>query len=312
MKNIIKVLLIVLYSSVINAQNWCSPNAEWHYTRYYVVGSAYVKHSFTNTVTLNNVTCQQINYFTEYYSVMNNAVNTASTNIYTHFNNNIVYWLDLNSNNFDTLFNFNAVIGSKWSLPNKSSANCSKSRVLVTDTGHKIIQGVNLKWFKVSITQYMYTFPMPNTLNDTIYERIGCLSNYFFGSEDVCPTYVDSERGGPLRCYSDNQIVNYKRYTGNCNYFYIPTAINEYLNEAKIQVYPNPSTDILNLVSDNQDNKSIIYQILNNLGQVIANDEIILEDRVALINTSNLPEGVYNLKVKSNSGNSSKRFVVAR
>ncbi|MBA3681559.1 MAG: T9SS type A sorting domain-containing protein [Bacteroidetes bacterium] len=312
MKNLFKILFGLLYVSAIHAQNWCAPNAEWHYTRYYGAGSAYAKHAFTNTVTINSLPCQEINYYTQYFSQLNNAVNTYSTNIYTHVNNNVVYLLDPNSNNFDTLFNFNAVIGSKWGLPNKSSVNCSKSRVLVTDTGHNVIQGVNLKWFKVTLTQYAFSFPTPSTSTDTIYERLGCLSKYMFGSEDVCPTVTDSERGGPLRCYSDNQIINYKKYTGNCNYYYIPTAIKEYLSETQIQVYPNPANDVLNLISGDISNQTVKYQILNNFGQIIISEEIVLKDRTALINTSNLLEGVYNLKIKSNTGNSSKRFVIAR
>ena len=291
MKKDLLIVLSLIVLTTIKAQIWCPPGAQWHYTRYYGPYTAYAKHTFVNTVTINSLTCQEINYYSQYYSQMNNAVNTYSTNIYTHVNNNILYLLDPNSNNFDTLFNFNAVIGSKWGLPNKSTVNCSKSRVLVTDTGHNVIQGVNLKWFKVTLTSYVYNWPNPVTANDTIYERLGCLTQYFFGSEDVCPTITDATKGGPLRCYSDNQIINYKRYSGLCNDLYIPTTIKEYLTEIKLQVYPIPANDVLNIdmIELPSSEKSII-KIKDLLGKTVLENELNKQ-----INIKDLKPGIYFL-----------------
>ncbi len=293
MKKLLLLLICTItFSTTLKSQSWCYPGAQWYYTSNYSFSSmGYIKHTFTNTVTINSLTCQKIAFLAQHFSYYTNSVSTFSSDYYTYFNNNVVYLYDATSTNFDTLFNYNAVIGSKWSLPNKSTANCSNSRVTVTDTGHHVIQGVNLKWFKVSISAYQYTFTSPLISTDTIYERLGCVMKYFFNPGEMCPTYTDGEIGGPLRCYSDNQISNYNRTAGPCNYYYIPTGLKENGFLENLKAYPNPAHDLLSIdVSDSQ-RQSISMQMTTPLGQKV------LEARLEkTIDIGKLENGIYFLQ----------------
>ena len=299
MRKLILLIFILYISNFIKAQNWCPPNAEWHFTRNFVAGSAYTKHTFTNTLTINSLQCQQINYYSERYSYLSNSVSSFTNTLYTHLNNNVVYLYNAVSNNFDTLFNYNAIIGNKWSLPNKTTTNCYKSRVLVIDTGHNYIQGVNLKWFKVTVNGYVgsgtaYSF------NDTIYERMGCLNSYFYSPNDVCYTIADIEQGGPLRCYSDNQIPNYKRYwfSNSCNYYYNPTTqIKENINNIDFNIYPNPTYNFLNveIVTHSGVARNNKIKIVNTLGQITQTTNI--QNQKTILNISALQNGIYFLQV---------------
>ncbi len=52
-------------------------------------------------------------------------------------------------------------------------------------------------------------------------------------------------------------------------------------------------------------------QILNNLGQLIREEEIIFKDRNTCVNTKELANGIYLLHLKTANGISiSKRFVI--
>jgi len=294
-KYILLFFALIFIIKISKAQSWCPPNAEWYFTGNFAFSTGgYVKHTFTNTITINSLQCQKINYYSQRCSFPGYSILTTSKNYYTHFNNNVVYLYDTISNNFDTLFNYNAIIGSKWSLPNKSELNCNKARILVTDTGHNIIQGVNLKWFKVTVNTYFLTNTTPVLLYDTIYERIGCLYSYFYSKYDVCSPATDSDQGGALRCYSDNQISNYKKYSGACNYYFIPTVVNENKLQNAVKVYPNPIKDILNIQIENFVEPTKI-QILNATGQLLK--ITFVSNQNPTIDTKELPNGIYFLQV---------------
>jgi hypothetical protein len=86
------------------------------------------------------------------------------------------------------------------------------------------------------------------------------------------------------------------------------------LNKDLFTVYPNPTNGILNISFKVDFEKEFTtIEILNNLGQVIREEEILFKNKNAAIKTSELPSGVYLLNLKSvNSQTVSKRFVIAR
>lgn len=306
MKIVITIILLI-FTTNIYAQTWCPPGAQWYFTRNVSQGNGYTKHTFSNTVTINNKVCQQINYYSKFYTSWNNSVGSYTATIYTYFNNNIVFLYDAISNNFDTLFNYNATIGSKWGLPNKSTAECAKSRVLVTDTGRKVIQGVTLKWFKVSINSF-YLGTNQSTLQDTIYERIGCLSKYFYHQFDICPPQTDSNRGGAVRCYTDNQI-SYKNFADTCNYIFIPTSVNE-LSDSNViyKLYPNPTSGTFILKPNN--NLEYPKQII--IRDVMGRNVKVIDKPAGYEHELNLekePSGIYMITVYYSDKVISKRII---
>lgn len=108
--------------------------------------------------------------------------------------------------------------------------------------------------------------------------------------------------------------------TINC----IQTAIIEtYQNKDAVKVYPNPANDILNINLNLELEKEYTkIKILNNLGQIIREEEILFKNKGASIKTNDLPNGIYLLSLPAdpivigsrslNQFTISKRFVIAR
>lgn len=86
-----------------------------------------------------------------------------------------------------------------------------------------------------------------------------------------------------------------------------PFPIAEKQNEQNvISIYPNPVTDILN-VSLNSDSDNTIVNIYSSTGQLLINQEY--NQNNFIINTENLPEGIYILNINSNGKTNSCKFV---
>lgn len=81
-------------------------------------------------------------------------------------------------------------------------------------------------------------------------------------------------------------------------------------SEDNFTLFPNPANDVLN-INFNVETIVTKIEILNNLGQLIREEEIVLKNNY--IDIKDLPEGVYLLCIKnSNSENISKRFIITR
>jgi len=86
------------------------------------------------------------------------------------------------------------------------------------------------------------------------------------------------------------------------------------MQNQNLKVYPQPTTDELNLSFDVKDAGDFDkIKIYNSIGQLIRIEEIEFVDRNAIIKINNLPDGVYVLKLTDkNNFEISKRFVIAR
>lgn len=306
MKKFLFFLFVLFFSFNIKAQMWCPPGATWHYNKIILGGNGYTRVTCTGTLTVNAKVCQQLNGFTEYYDPISIPIQVTSFTLipyYTHFSNNVVFLKDAWSNAFDTLYDFNAIPGSKWLLPDRYSIMffdfpCSKSRLTVLDTGHKTIQNLNLKWLKVQIT-------LDNTSqNDTIYERFGFLNNYFLQYDNYTGLdyYVE---GGYLRCYSDAQIFNYKKVIAACNDISNPNSINENsFSSSHLKLYPNPNNGNFYIELD----KLCKLKIYNTLGALVYENAFVEAGKFQ-INISNLANGIYQLKAENSQGCSYSKLI---
>ena len=198
--------------------------------------------------------------------------------------------------NFDTLFYFNAAIGYKWRISPDSYTTCTgpKSLITVTDTGHNVIQGVNLKWQKVSINSWNGSFT--NQYNDTIYERFGYMKTDVFNPNNFCMTGSDGESYASLRCYGDNQIINFK-YGHNYNCDYILGIKEEEQLQTEIFIYPNPSQSKISVRSEHYDLTNSSIRITNQIGQLV-----VCEDYTHSISIENLSAGLYTMFIKLKDG----------
>lgn len=89
---------------------------------------------------------------------------------------------------------------------------------------------------------------------------------------------------------------------------------NKWLSE-QLKIYPVPAKDFLQLQTSSSDlikhfDRVSIY---NNLGMLVREEEIHFENSKSTLKTSDLPNGIYSLQLKSHKlGTVSKRFVIAK
>ncbi len=307
MKKLILIAFVFLYTINVKAQMWCPPGAEWYFTAYsyYPSANGYFKIKYTNDTVVNGLTYKKLiksfhGFHPMFFSIGGYGSFTAEV-IYTREQNNVVYL------NTDTLYNFNATIGSKWLRPQlmynfslNSSCDAPRRYVTVVDTGHITINAVYLKTLKLEyVSKAVETstnFPLV-TSTVTVCEKIGNLYGVF--EPIACETYSTIIINHPifdvpLRCYSDNNFALHTnpQYTGTCTYV-ATTSINELkIKNEELKIYPNPTNGILNIVSTGSATK---IEIINILGKLVKEEELKLEEQ--LIDISNLQNGIYLLKV---------------
>jgi hypothetical protein len=74
-------------------------------------------------------------------------------------------------------------------------------------------------------------------------------------------------------------------------------GINETTINLELSVYPNPTTNVLNLKVENVD--GLIYQLFDKQGKLLENKTVVNTNTT--INVENLPSSTYFLKVTKNS-----------
>lgn len=99
-------------------------------------------------------------------------------------------------------------------------------------------------------------------------------------------------------------------YTPNINLFFSSgemSVIEQASNEGIVTVYPNPVRDILNIVT-NDDEQILEVQIINATGQVVSRKSI--QDKTAEINVRGLSAGFYLAQVRTSKGVVTKKIQI--
>jgi hypothetical protein len=92
-------------------------------------------------------------------------------------------------------------------------------------------------------------------------------------------------------------------------------SVNELNKNLKLNVYPNPAKNILNLaVSADASLGRISYQVMDIAGRIVTSEATVINsnNEVIPVNISGLQNGVYSIVVKTSKGYNTSRFVVAQ
>ncbi len=187
--------------------------------------------------------------------------------------------------------------------------------ITVVDTGHKLIQSVNLKWLKISFPTVTSPTSAIVFKTDTIFERLGSVNYYLIDENSYCPAQTyDAGRTGSLRCYSDNQIINYKRVSTTCDYIFIPgppSSLNSYLiNTLDVKVFPNPTAEKLIMLLENNTKQKYQISLQNNLGQIVSQKQFEPTSNELELDVKDLPKGIYFLKLTSANNQSFTQKII--
>ncbi len=87
------------------------------------------------------------------------------------------------------------------------------------------------------------------------------------------------------------------------------TGVNELLNSEQITIYPNPSNG--NLIIESKILKDVVeLQITDGMGREIRNEKLIFKNAKAEMNISGLQKGIYFLRITTEKGTVSKKFII--
>lgn len=296
---LLPLLFIALSSS---AQVWIDQNANWHYDYWNIGYSGFYDMEYVQDTVIGGQLCQQIEttqykFTTDQFGVWHQLNTYSHPTQFTYVNSDTVfYW---NDNQFFTLFNFGADIGDQWLIgisdPYSGGFSCHDSSfVEVTDTGSVNINSVN--YHTITLT----TLDSSSLgLEGTYVERFGFIdSNTPF---QPFPRGMNCDNGVVVewdyvtfKCFEDDSFSMYNPSGEDCEFLLTHLSL-ENKKPSKLQFFPNPTTDIVNVISDH----SGTLQIIDCTGKLVQFYNILHSETIDL---SSLENGIYIAVFRSNSG----------
>lgn len=294
------IIVYVILSRSLFSQNWCLANSVWEYGWSGPNDGTHAKLTYLYDTIIAGNNCNKIFYKETTCGIGWTAESFQS--IYTYQQNGVLFIKSFSGNQFDTLFYFDGLIGSKWRRSPNLSNDCSMSYMEITDTGRTVLQGKSIKWSQV---YYENHYPIQFTSimesgTDTIFERFGMKNNlnYILGTH--CTNEPIMLR---LRCFSDANL-NVTFLNEACNYCGTDVGIIEIKKNNFLKVFPNPVETTLNITDMvNELDKAYII-ISNSIGQTI---QIIPYAKA--IDVSMLSPGCYLLKIIFNNKTLYSKFL---
>ena len=117
----------------------------------------------------------------------------------------------------------------------------------------------------------------------------GAVTNFTVSLQSVSVTAGDFNGDGKADIASSNQQNNYISVLLNCASLGMPI----YSNGSEVSIYPNPSSDKINVRSSSTLNNIVVF---NSLGEkVLEMESKNIEEQ---IDVSNLPNGIYSVKTQ--------------
>ncbi|TDE55327.1 M43 family zinc metalloprotease [Flavobacterium sp. GT3P67] len=233
-------------------------------------------HNFNSTIISTNGTTDQ------------NASNNSSTinfdisNSLNYSSNTVNFSLQLDHYGTETT----------WKLTN-TAGNILYEGGPYTDTGNE-------------------TGPLPALINTSFnLPNNDCYTFTIFDSQGdgICCDYGDGFY--TLKTPTDQVIVSSGAFEGaeSTKFSINSLSTNEVKNLNSIYLYPNPTSNILNIVVENKLEAPEAYTIVNSSGQIIKSKKIESEEDLH-VNVSNLTQGIYFLKLSRNQSETNTiRFI---
>lgn len=272
----------MLLSLASFAQDWAPIGATWHYSSYLQSippTQGVVRLEATLDTIVNGQATRKVELST-------------GTSIFTHLLDGVV-WIHVPSTDaFDTLYNFNAVPGDRWSFaPLPDPQVClSDSWVEVLDTGTVTIDDIPLRW--LAVNNHNVTDDSDLVVADTIVERLGSIPFYMLPHE-FCNSLVSPGVISSLRCYLDHEISYMDPLIQACD---PGTGIRNTSRTEDLGLFPNPGRESLNLPSGFQG--SII--ILDARGSIVLGP--IRTSGTSTIDVMHLASAVYSVHLLPSQG----------
>ncbi len=303
MRTFCTTLFFLILSQSLISQVWVNQGATWHYDFDNWFDAGFNKYEYTQDSLLDGHLCQVITHkkynFLKLDSYSFSGIVDRPSN-FTYVSGDTVFYR--NDGEFFVLFNFGAQIGDSWVISTTSSNSgvCSDtSKVVVTDIGTLLIDGINYRTINVEPTS-----DSPYGINGTYIERFGLLSNNYYSGQFLFPFIqgcgniyeYDAIR---LKCFEDSTITYHNpihNSTGqDCEYLLDHLDIDNIYVEPFL-IKPNPAKNQILISSQSQ--KQFDIKVYNLLGDIVL--ELTNESAELPIDISQLKKGVYMIEVYEN------------
>ena len=91
---------------------------------------------------------------------------------------------------------------------------------------------------------------------------------------------------------------------------YAPVGLNELTLNKQTKLYPNPTSNIVNLIMDNIGDNTIIINIFNVVGTLVKTER--LNKNNQQFNVEDLSNGVYVVEIKDEDNTKSQKLIIQR
>ena len=267
--------------------------------------------------------------FSSKYEYTYDANNNVTTRIYSYWDTSTTSWI--NSSKYEYTYDANnnvtSEIYSLWDTSTTSWINYYKYEYTY-DANNNLTSEIYSLWDTsttswINSYKYEYTYDTNNNVTSEIYSYWDTsTTSWIFADKDEY-TYdltvsIDNVLA-PYNMYvgSNNPILSYFNYNYNGSdfvldmkeiYYYSDiTGINEFTDDYNVSIYPNPANDYLMINTTINENLKIeIYTIR---GQNVMSTECTNNISQMRIDISQLPAGIYFIRIANNQNNITKKFV---
>ena len=272
-----------------NAQTttWCPPGAQWHYGYGSFLTNGFIKLTYVGDTVYNGQACHLLDQYIKYVTYPTNIISESHQDVFTFESGGIVYGAVPSLSDWDTIYNYNAVPGDAWGTFPESGF-----RLVVQDTGHKTINGYDLKFMTVGLTDTLW-----NLVTDTVYERVGFGHMLYPFNMQIS---TDPDYNG-LCNYSDDAFADWNLADSACTVLYL--GIND-ASRVNLAIFPNPFTDRIKITGAFSTNP-ISVKLFSPAGQLVF--ETATTD--GAVDLSELANGLYFIAVESHQGVFRERLI---
>ena len=215
------------------------------------------------------------------------------THEYIYEEYNKVYWWNKTLGEFTTLYDFSAEVGDEWEI----KVGTQTIQVHVDAAQTVTYKSQEYKMLSISDPDDIFT--------GDIICGIGHLTS-FFPEKLMTKGY----RVENIRCFWQDGELVYQNGDQDCDEIYEQHhfGVEEIEDENGFAIYPNPSHNVLYVLSDNINSE---YRVTNLMGQTLMIGEITSENQ--MIDVSSLPKGIYFITLTNKTPNydvSTQKFVI--
>ncbi len=266
--------------SLLNAQSWCPPGAQWTHSYADVMMDWYgvTRVEYQGDTIVGGLLAQKLRE-TNVIAPWGSTDYSSNTYppMFTRYADGIVYSWDPWPGEYDTLMWFTASPGESWAAPGMNDD--PYLRLTVLDTSSVAIDGVSLRQLIIQRGTWDWMPP------DTLRERMGFSFNYLNGWS----WFITDQPWNGLRCYHDAQIDFVATGISDCGF---TLSANERVTASPIGPLPNPGTDHFTLSLPPGQHGITLFDAT---GRTVLHQRI-SGDRVT-IGTEELPSGLYIVRI---------------